>query len=886
MPNSLTIETADKEKPVLLLFGKNPLIDIIINNFKDEFKIAFITANELSEEEIGAVYKINPNSSYLLKELEEKIGYSVFLIGDNDDLKLLRQLAPVFIKDKTKALILFSVRDTVKHISELDFLLKIEGIQIGFLGDLFGAEIPILFSDVSQLIHSATTRKVVIMTGDDLRPIFPISDNDALSGVRHILFGTTKKNKLFYLFYQHPQTIISAIHLIKRREPDLSIEFKDGTSKTEHAKNTEEIESDLYQNSIAKPVFIDHTMKGFEKSISYKSTDREEGKIARKSKRGKINILAYLKFSYLKPFFVAILFYFLIQAVSVGVAQFYAKNAMSALERNDISGASKNIGYAQLFLFNIHPLGKLTKAIFPEITHFPLPHKVLVADEASGLLSDYSEIAVIISKSPLVLDLDSLKKFIASVTYLYLNIENLYHKEKTSFLGKIATHENSKLISILPTLPLVLGYGQEKNYLLLFQNNGELRPTGGFIGSVAELSIKEGRVTNFSIKDVYDLDGQLKAHIEPPFIVRKYLQPHLYLRDSNFPLNFQTSASMSALLYKLEGGKQVDGVVAVDFEVLRKIIDAVGPIELPSYKKTLDDSNAFDFLQNTIDSNFFPGSTEKKKVLTAVFDAITFKLEHDQASQIKVASVIINMMTQKHILFAFNLKSVQNIFSANSLGGEISDQRQKDNSTVYDLAGINEANIGVNKANTSINRFLEYDISFKKEEVDSKATINIYNTGQKSVDYKSYLRVVAPKEAKLLSITIDGKNQNIIKAITDPNVFGAKNFKAPEGLEVLTEQDGNFLSFGFPILVPRESNQIIEVSYSVSTPKTNQSLLPYSFLFIKQPGTNEYKIKLNIHPPQDYTIKEAENSTLENGAINITQIINKDQEYKMQFIKH
>jgi len=47
----------------------------------------------------------------------------------------------------------------------------------------------------------------------------------------------------------------------------------------------------------------------------------------------------------------------------------------------------------------------------------------------------------------------------------------------------------------------------------------ELRPGGGFIGSYAILSVDKGKITNFKIYDVYDADGQLKNHIEPPFAI-------------------------------------------------------------------------------------------------------------------------------------------------------------------------------------------------------------------------------------------------------------------------------------------------------------------------------------------------------------------------------
>src|SRR3989338_3598117 len=47
-----------------------------------------------------------------------------------------------------------------------------------------------------------------------------------------------------------------------------------------------------------------------------------------------------------------------------------------------------------------------------------------------------------------------------------------------------------------------------KKYLVLFQNSSELRPTGGFPGTYAVATFKDGRLDWFLVDDVYNLDGQ------------------------------------------------------------------------------------------------------------------------------------------------------------------------------------------------------------------------------------------------------------------------------------------------------------------------------------------------------------------------------------------
>ena len=84
-------------------------------------------------------------------------------------------------------------------------------------------------------------------------------------------------------------------------------------------------------------------------------------------------------------------------------------------------------------------------------------------------------------------------------------------------------------------LPEFLGTdGKRREYLVLLQNEAELRPGGGFIGSLGFLSFEGGYLLNFEVKDVYEADGQLKGHVEPPEEIKTYLgEAGWYLRDAN-----------------------------------------------------------------------------------------------------------------------------------------------------------------------------------------------------------------------------------------------------------------------------------------------------------------------------------------------------------------
>ena len=66
---------------------------------------------------------------------------------------------------------------------------------------------------------------------------------------------------------------------------------------------------------------------------------------------------------------------------------------------------------------------------------------------------------------------------------------------------------DNKQISFLKIIPEVAGFNGEKTYLFLFQNNLELRPSGGYIGNFGIIKIENGNPISFEIHDTNIFDG-------------------------------------------------------------------------------------------------------------------------------------------------------------------------------------------------------------------------------------------------------------------------------------------------------------------------------------------------------------------------------------------
>ncbi|MEA2056672.1 MAG: DUF4012 domain-containing protein, partial [Patescibacteria group bacterium] len=141
---------------------------------------------------------------------------------------------------------------------------------------------------------------------------------------------------------------------------------------------------------------------------------------------------------------------------------------------------------------------------------------------------------------------------------------------------------------VLEELPNIAGAkGERKKYIVLFQNDNELRPTGGFLTAYSVIYIEDGKVTPEKSDDIYELDKKFYERIEIPESLGRYLTTERYwnLRDMNISPDFKVSMDQFFENYQKVRGEpeNVDGIIAVDTHVLTRLLEILGPTEVPGY---------------------------------------------------------------------------------------------------------------------------------------------------------------------------------------------------------------------------------------------------------------------------------------------------------------
>lgn len=325
------------------------------------------------------------------------------------------------------------------------------------------------------------------------------------------------------------------------------------------------------------------------------------------------------------------------------------------------------------------------------------------------------------------------------------------------------------LAQISSQLTDILGENGSKTYLILLQNNMELRPTGGFIGSFALVSLTSGKIDEIIVQDVYSADGQLKGHVEPPNPIKKYLkEANWFLRDSNWDPDFPSSAEKAKWFLDKEIDVQVDGVISLDLNIINDILSLIGPIFLSDYQISISAENFYEKTQSEAEDDFFPGSTQKASFITALTrEILNTILINNQINKIDLAKIIYENLQARHIQIYLDNKVASEAVGGLNWDGSINYLSCSEN-CYSDFAGLVEANLGVNKANYFIKRNSSLYVDLKEDSITKTLTVDYKNDANRAMEnggvYKVYARLLTPKDAVVNYIKV---GENIIEVDTE-----------------------------------------------------------------------------------------------------------------------
>jgi hypothetical protein len=391
--------------------------------------------------------------------------------------------------------------------------------------------------------------------------------------------------------------------------------------------------------------------------------------------------------------------------------------------------------------------------------------------------------------------------------------------------------------SLLAVAPSVLGVGDRRKYVILLQNNMELRATGGFIGSFAVVSLENGKLFDEQVYDVYSADGQLKGHVEPPEEIKKYLgEANWYMRDSNWDPDFPTTGRRVEWFLNKTLSQDVQGVIGLNLFTLQDIMRSIGSSHLDDYNEDISADNLFERAEYHAEVNFFPGSTAKKEFLGSLTDVLINKLKSLSPNQLlSVMEAISGSIEEKNTVMAFADSGVDRTFSALGWNGEIREVPCPDLGVTcsQDYAMLVDSNFGVNKANYFVKRNIALDVKIEQDfSVSHTLKVEYTNTAKSSAwpagPYKNYSRIYLPLGSTVSSVQI---GSTILKK---------------DDIKLSTEHNRTIA--GFLVEVPLDSTIPVIVVYATPSSLSNKGS-GYSLYWQKQPGTSPDSLKVHVSYP-------------------------------------
>ena len=387
----------------------------------------------------------------------------------------------------------------------------------------------------------------------------------------------------------------------------------------------------------------------------------------------------------------------------------------------------------------------------------------------------------------------------------------------------------------LQLAPYLAGQISDGRFLLILQNNDELRPTGGFIGNYGLLELRDGQVINLETHDSYHLDMPAQDYFKPapPAELNKYLGVRQwFLRDANWSPDFPTTARQVRYFYqeqtkaiaKATTTEHIDGVIAITPAIVEDLLGLVGPITVED--QTYDQQNFVELLQYRVEmsyDNYGVTSWNRKAVINDVIRELEKRLLALPASRwTEVARIITKNLERKNILLYSDNQAVQQWLVQQNWAGQA-------RSVDGDYLWVIDANLAAFKTDAVVDKQINYRLYQSGGQWLAELRLNYKHNGGfdwRTTRYQTYTRVYAPLGSQLISQT------------------GYKD------AATTTQELGKTVFGGFIVVEPKKTKEI-KLVYRL--PDSVTKLLEqgrYELLLQKQPGRQRTSLSLELDLPR------------------------------------
>lgn len=426
--------------------------------------------------------------------------------------------------------------------------------------------------------------------------------------------------------------------------------------------------------------------------------------------------------------------------------------------------------------------------------------------------------------------------------------------------------------------------GKDKNIIVIFQNNRELRGgSGGSFGSFGIARIKGGKLQKIDFgTNIYKFDAAFLAkgnHLPAPSELEAFGNDWT-LKQSGFAVDGQEALDKIRWFYEQETGEKVDGAVTIDTDAFVSLFRVVGPIEMPQYGKTLNADNFVSETMDEVQNDYFNrtgGKTENepKKIIgdmMPIFLQKLFASLNDKQKSYQIYQSIKGSFEQKHILLNFSKDDLEQKMIDLNLAGSVEH-------IAGDYLYVNNSNLAGAKSNQSMTQNITLNANISKEGkiVDNLTVERIHNGLAKAPDGldRNYLRVLIPDGSKVT--TFDAVKGNFQR-------YYDRGYKG--GQPYWTDREAGKATINFWMsTMPQHSSKAqmtYEPNYNIGNIKSG---FTYVINFQRQPGAPADNIELNLTYPKGYYPLNIDNPDQLGNTLRLKFRAETDKEIRIKFAK-
>jgi hypothetical protein len=370
----------------------------------------------------------------------------------------------------------------------------------------------------------------------------------------------------------------------------------------------------------------------------------------------------------------------------------------------------------------------------------------------------------------------------------------------------------------------VTGFLGDKTYLLVLQDNAEIRPTGGLMSGMGLLTMHDGNIA--SLHYYYRDSPELQALVQldgPDSFTQFVGVNSARLLDSNVQYDFASFApKVESDFYNVTGHK-VDGVIAVDLTAVAAVMNITGPITVSG--EVITSRNVADRL------HYYSGTsaTEMPKFLsTFTFDLAGLIRDSSVPQKLALYTTLQTLENQKHVLIypnqGFWFRSV-----GDTVGGTTP--------PATDAISVVDTTLGTGKADFGVNRTIDYHVELLSDG-SAICTLTLTYANGCWWDYDVFSTALVPPGAQLVAV------QNASHAFRGP----------------LVTNGGGFTALSSRLLVSANTTGSVTYTYTQPNVVSGSSIWHgYELNIQKQAGINRYILNASVQLPPGATMIRAEN---------------------------